>query len=76
VNEAIRARGRAISTSIEEIEQVVRDLAGEVTADNAERYTRVQIYASRVIVALQSARVDVGTLALAIADDGSTPPVG
>lgn len=71
MNQAILVRGKSISASIEEIEQAVKDLAGEVTADNAERLTRCQAYARRVLHSLLSARTDLGTLALAVADDGT-----
>lgn len=70
MNQTILVRGRSIAASIEEIEQVVRDLAAEVTADRpGEVQIRTQLYARRVLASLQSARTDLGTLALAIADD-------
>lgn len=72
IRQDVLVRGRSISTSIEEIEQVVRDFAAEVTADRpGEIQIRTQLYARRVLASLQSARTDLGTLALVIADDGT-----
>lgn len=72
IRQDILVRGRSIATSIEEIEQVVRDLAAEVTVDRpGEVPIRTQLYTRRVLASLQSARTDLGTLALAIADDGT-----
>jgi len=64
------ARGHELGVRIDAIAAEVRAWAGEVDATNADRRLRVQTYSGRVLAALQSARTDLCTLALVMAEGG------
>lgn len=62
-------RGANLGRKLHEIAADVSAWADQVTADNADRYERVQIYSGRVLAGLQSVRTDLGILAMAMAEE-------
>lgn len=62
------ARGRELGERLHAVAADVSAWMDEVDASNADRLERVQGYGGRVLASLQSARVDLGTMALAMAE--------